>query len=190
MATHDEVLTPPDRRVFWRWVGQAARPYVGWILVALGALAILIGWYGASGQSLTAKQLPYLISGGLSGLGLIVIGAVFLATDNVRRQIGRLEGVERKVDDLYSLLVVEPAPTSTPTPASVGTDVVGTDNESQRLLALPTGSTFHRPNCALIHGKAEAVEVSAADIAARSLEPCPVCEPPTPHPDSSPGKSD
>jgi hypothetical protein len=185
MATHDEVLTPPNRRVFWRWVAQAARPYFGWILVALGALAIFIGWYGASGQSLTAKQLPYLISGGLTGIGLIVIGAVFLGTDNVRRQIGRLEGVERKVDDLYSLLVLEPAPTT----GSTTPDKPPADNASQPLVALPSGSTFHRPSCALIAGKADAVEVDATEIAERSLEPCPVCEPPAPRRSPSPGES-
>ena len=102
--------------MFWRWVGESARPYLGWILLALGAMAIFLGWFGVSGQSLTAKQLPYLVSGGLTGLALIVVGAVFLATDNLRRQIARLDGVERKVDDLYALLVLEPAPSAAPRP--------------------------------------------------------------------------
>jgi hypothetical protein len=180
MTAHDEVLAPPARREFWRWVGESVRPYLGWILLALGAIAIFLGWFGVSGQSLTAKQLPYLVSGGLAGLALIVVGAVFLATDNLHRQIARLEGVERKVDDLYALLVLEPAPSAaaptssasspSPPPAATAPDLSG-------IVALPTGTTFHRPTCALVRGKAEAEPVGAAAVAARGLRPCPVCEP-------------
>jgi hypothetical protein len=174
-SAHDDVLAPPDRRVFWRWVGESARPYLGWILLALGAIAIFLGWFGVSGQSLTAKQLPYLISGGLTGLGLIVVGAAFLATDNLHRQIARLEGVERKVDDLYALLVLEPPPSpvppaSTPPEPPEGAALTG-------VVALPSGTTFHRPACALVQGKTEAHEVDAAAIEARALRPCPVCDP-------------
>jgi hypothetical protein len=171
MTTRDDALAPPDRRLFWRWVGESARPYVGWVLVALGAIAIFFGWYGVSGQSLTAKQLPYLVSGGLSGIALVVIGAVFLAADHLRRQVGRLDGIERKVDDLYALLVLEP------TPVAVGADEVATDLGTAGFVALPTGSTYHRPTCALVAGKPDVRTVDAAAIASDHLEPCPVCDP-------------
>ena len=171
MTTRDEAIAAPDRRLFWRWVGESSRPFVGWILVALGALAIFLGWYGVSGQSLTAKQLPYLVSGGLTGIALVVIGAVFLAADHLRRQVGRLDGIERKVDDLYSLLVLEPPP-----PGTTVDEVAPTD-ESTGFVALPNGSTFHRPTCALVAGKPDVIAVDAATIAAGHLEPCPVCDP-------------
>jgi hypothetical protein len=173
MTTHDEVVAAPDRRVFWRWVGESARPYLGWILIALGALAIFLGWFGVSGQSLTAKQLPYLVSGGLTGVALIVVGAAFLATDNVRREVARLDSLQRKVDDLYALLVLEP-----PQPATGTDDKAAADVEPTGLVALPTGTTFHRPDCSLVAGKADAAPVDDAAIAARALTPCPVCDPP------------
>jgi hypothetical protein len=169
MTTRDEALPPPDRRLFWRWVAITARPFVGWVLVALGALALFLGWYGVSGQSLTAKQLPYLISGGLTGIALVVIGAVFLAADHLRRQVGRLDGIERKVDDLYALLVLEPPPIAATEPVRA-VDPAG-------FVALPSGSTFHRPTCALVRGKPDVVAVDDQAIADRSLEPCPVCDP-------------
>jgi hypothetical protein len=171
MTTRDEALAPPDRRLFWRWVGESARPYVGWILVVLGAVAIFLGWWGVSGQSLTAKQLPYLVSGGLTGIALVVIGAVFLATDHLRRQVGRLDGIERKVDDLYALLVLEP-PAATPAVEDIAPVVDATG-----FVALPMGSTFHRPTCPLVAGKPDVIAVDAAAIAADHLEPCPVCDP-------------
>jgi hypothetical protein len=177
MTTHDEPLPLPDRRVFWRWVATSTRPFVGWVLAALGALALFLGWYGVSGQSLTAKQLPYLVSGGLTGIGLVIIAAVFLATDDVRRQISRLDEMERKVDDLYSLLVLDAPPAATDDPAG---SAPRTPHPKAKLVALPTGSSYHRPDCALVNGKAKVTAVDARSIASRSLRPCRVCDPPAP----------
>jgi hypothetical protein len=49
---------------------------VGLAAMPIGVLLIVIGYIGASGTSEFSSQIPYLISGGLLGLGLIVIGAV------------------------------------------------------------------------------------------------------------------
>ena len=91
----------PDRREFWHWVWSAVRPVLGWVLAGLGALALFLGWYGVSGESLTSKQLPYLVSGGLTGIALVVIASVFLATDDVRRQLSQVDELRRKVDDPF-----------------------------------------------------------------------------------------
>jgi hypothetical protein len=171
VTTHDEPLPLPNRRAVWRWVAASSRPYVGWALAALGALALFLGWWGVSGESLTSKQLPYLVSGGLTGIGLVIISAVFLATDDMRKQMGRLDEMERKVDDMYSLLVVQPGPETSATAPSQPASTA-------KLVALPTGSSYHRPTCALVVGKATATVVDARAIKARSLRPCRICEPP------------
>jgi hypothetical protein len=181
MTTREETLATTDRQALWTWVADSVRATLGWILLALGALAIFLGWYGVSGQSLPAKQLPYLISGGLTGLGLIVVGSVVLATAHLRRQLARLDDIERKMDDLYDLLVLEPPPAETGV-ASAGTLEPGTAagtaaDESGGTVALPSGSTFHRASCPLVTGKAAAVTVDEATLTARALEPCPVCDP-------------
>src|SRR4051812_21777616 len=135
----------PDRQLFWRWVWSAVRPVLGWVLAALGGLALLLGWYGVSGQSLTAKQLPYLVSGGLTGIGLLVLAGVFLATEDVRRQLDRLGEVERKIDALYALFAADISD------AAVGRGdlpAVSTAAASRTthgtLLALPAGTSYHR----------------------------------------------
>ena len=162
--------SPPDlrrRRDFWAWLWTSVRPFVGWALAAAGAIALFVGWFGVSGQSLTAKQLPYLVSAGLTGVALFILAGVFLATDDVRRQFARIAELERKVDDLYTLFVAEmSAPAQTRTPAPRGA-----------LLALPSGSSYHREDCALVAGKDEAAAVTAGEVAARGLRPCRVCDP-------------
>ncbi len=55
--------------------GERALFLLGAFLTPLGFLLIQVGWYGASGQGDVFEQLPYLISGGLGGLGLMVVGA-------------------------------------------------------------------------------------------------------------------
>lgn len=176
-ASSTQPLDLPERAVFWTWVWRSIRPVVGWVLVALGALALVLGWYGVSGQALTAKQLPYLVSGGLTGIALIVIAGVFLATEDWRRQLTRLDSLERKVDDLLLLLTTDlPAAELGSLPAPQAAAAVAVET----LVALPTGTVFHRPECALVSGKSTARPVDSGIISRRSLAPCRVCDPPRP----------
>jgi hypothetical protein len=46
----------------------------GVAIVVLGWLCIGLGWWGASGTANLAEQIPYLISGGLFGIALVVAG--------------------------------------------------------------------------------------------------------------------
>lgn len=153
-------LDLPDRRLFWQWVWSAVRPVLGWVLAALGGLALLLGWYGVSGEALTAKQLPYVVSGGLTGVALVILAGVFLATDDVRRQLARIDSIERKVDALVALLTEEAR-------ADTGTEVV----------ALPAGTSYHRPGCSLVAGKTSVQPLTAEQVAERGLTPCRVCDP-------------
>ena len=47
---------------------------VGVAIVVIGGLCIGLGWWGASGTANLAEQIPYLISGGLFGIALVVTG--------------------------------------------------------------------------------------------------------------------
>jgi hypothetical protein len=163
----------PQRREFWVWVWSAIRPVFGWVLAALGALALFLGWYGVSGQALTAKQLPYLVSGGLTGIALVIIAGVVLATEDIRHQLSRVDDLERNLDDLYGLFVEELA-----TPSGRGAAIDPVPTAAGILVALPAGSSYHRPDCALVSGKSDAVAVAARAIRARKLRPCRVCDPP------------
>src|SRR5206468_1857962 len=47
-------------------------------LMTAGIVAIIIGWLGAAHGLLVEEQVPYLISGGLLGVALSLIGSVTL----------------------------------------------------------------------------------------------------------------
>ncbi len=47
---------------------------VGVLLVVAGFVALFLAWNGAAGKDYVEGQLPYVISGGMVGLGLIGAG--------------------------------------------------------------------------------------------------------------------
>ena len=171
----------PDPALFWRWVGRATRPVWGWTLVGLGFIFVLVGYLGISREALVAKQLPYLISGGIGGIALVGFGAMLVGTEDLKRTQERIDHLERLVDDLHAVLL-----TRTDAPAfghlgsddgEVGDPEAATDPRRTRFLALPQGQTFHRSDCSMIQGKRQAEQVTAAVARRRGLKPCRLCEP-------------
>ena len=79
----------------------AVRPWLGWILIGVGALLMLLGYFGVSREALPGKQIPYLVSGGIGGMFLAVLGAYFLGTQELRSDSGRLDRLERMVEELH-----------------------------------------------------------------------------------------
>ncbi|MBA2609897.1 MAG: hypothetical protein H0U92_13225, partial [Actinobacteria bacterium] len=104
MAT-DQRTDEPDPRMLWRWVGDAVRPWIGWILIGIGALLMLLGYFGVSREALPAKQIPYLVSGGIGGVFFAVLGAYFLGTQEMRNDSGRLDRLEQMVAELHGALL-------------------------------------------------------------------------------------
>ena len=48
---------------------------LGAFSVSMGFLLIMIGWFGAGDTGLVFEQVPYVISGGMGGLGLMIVGS-------------------------------------------------------------------------------------------------------------------
>jgi HAMP domain-containing protein len=175
----------PDPGLFWRWVGRAVRPYMGWILVGIGALAILIGYLGISREALVAKQLPYLISGGIFGLALVALGTFYLATEELRRDSRRLDRLERMVTQLHAVLLSHPdAPPAEEVEELVrafeGNGQVSNGHTvelSGELVALRGSRRFHRANCPMVAGKPGVTPVTPSVIREQRMQPCTMCEP-------------
>lgn len=140
--------------------------WAGWAALAAGAVLCVIGWYGVSGERHAERQLPYLASCSIPGAALIVAGAVLLAH-------GRGAVAAARVEELYGLLVAAgPAGADEP-----GLTAGGPPAVSGEMLMVPGGTLWHRADCPLVAGKAEAVPVDGKSVAGGGLEPCPICEP-------------
>jgi hypothetical protein len=60
--------------------------YTAVTLVGLGFVLIFFGWNGAAGKDYTQGQIPYLISGGVTGLALVLCGLAIVIVQAVRRE--------------------------------------------------------------------------------------------------------
>jgi hypothetical protein len=133
---------------------------IGGVLLLLGLLAILAGWYGVAHTARTWRQTPYLVSGGFLGLAFVFAGGfayfAFWLTrlvEQTHRQTAVLERIER---------------------ALAG---VGDQPEDERLVVAPPG-VLHRASCPLLLGKSDVKPFQSKRDAKAGA--CPVCEPPLP----------
>lgn len=64
--------------------------YIGILIAAAGFLVIALAWNGAASLDYFPGQFPFLISGGITGIGLIIVGVTILVIQTMRR-----DGAER-----------------------------------------------------------------------------------------------
>ncbi|MFF8017545.1 hypothetical protein [Streptomyces sp. NPDC007929] len=140
--------------------------WAGWAALAAGGVLCVVGWYGVSGERYAERQLPYLASCTIPGAALIIAGAVLLAR-------GRESIAARRVEELYGLLTEE----ASAGPQETGRAGLAPLAVSGDLLMVPGGTLWHRADCPLVAGKAEAVPVDSKLVASGELDPCPICEP-------------
>jgi hypothetical protein len=139
-----------------RLLRQATGAPLGWVVTAVGAALLVVGWYGVSGESVVAKQLPYLASATIPGAALVIAGLLIAARPHTGERDRQL------LADLHAALL-EPAPPEAETPVDGG------------FWATPNGTTYHRPGCTL--AKYGADRLTAEQVRERGLAPCSVCEP-------------
>lgn len=142
------------------------------VLLPLGLLVILLGWYGASHTPYLFEQVPYLISGGLVGLGLVLTGGLCYFGGWIARSAEqqRATGLE-----LVSLLQdIRAELTARPAAAPTGRTRKSADNgHAPGLVATSGGSMLHRPDCAVVLHRQDLRAASPGG----GLAPCGLCQP-------------
>jgi hypothetical protein len=88
---------------------QQVLTLAGGFLMPLGLAVIGIGWYGTAHTGYVFEQIPYLVSGGLFGLGLTISGALIFFSS----WLARLVSLQREQAELTRRLV-ERAPAAEP----------------------------------------------------------------------------
>lgn len=73
------------------------------VLVVIGAVALLLGWLGASRTPYPPEQMPYLISGAALGLFLVGIGATLWLSADLQDEWRKLDRLETRLEALMTV---------------------------------------------------------------------------------------
>ena len=97
---------------------------VAGVLCSVGLVTILLGWRGAAATLFVPDQVPYLVSGGLGGTGLVVAGAGILHVQLRRRlaadEAARLESLLAEMSGLVLALEAAREPATSVSPPAAG----------------------------------------------------------------------
>lgn len=150
-------MTPQQRFSPGQFGGRA-----GIVLAGVGILLIGIGWNGAAGQLSILAQVPYLISGGMLGLALVILGGAMLIVQGNREDRALLEA---KLDLLAEAYLEGQGRAKAATPGDVsGLVVAGT-------------ASYHVPGCRLVDGREQTNLLTPMEAGGRGLKSCRVCQP-------------
>lgn len=139
---------------------------LGLLFIAAGFVLIGKAWDGAASINLRIdSQFPYLISGGIGGLGLILVGCTLLVLAGLRAQ--QLEAA-RRLEELGRLL------------GRNLTRLELTSNGRPVTMVVPGETTYHLPGCSILAGKERSPAVPLEQAVAEGLQACRVCDPPVP----------
>ena len=145
---------------------------LGGVLVPLGLLLVVLGWVGASRTVLLFEQLPYIASGGLLGLALVVAGGFVywsywqtLLVREARADRAELTAGLQRLEALLERALVAAPPVA---------EAAGAPSAGSTLVATPRGSMLHRPDCAAVAARDDLRAVSAD---APGMVPCRLCDP-------------
>ena len=140
--------------------------FLGLLFIAAGFVTFYFAWDGAASINFAQGQIPYLLSGGFLGLGLVITGAtlLFLSTIRSERQLmtDRYDEMARLLSRNLSRLQFSTNGHSASGAAQV---VAG-------------ATTYHRAECKILEGKEGLTTVTVEQASAEGLERCRVCNPP------------
>ena len=144
--------------------------YVGGTMIILGAVALYLGYNGAATNALVQAQTPYIISGGLVGLGLLALGGISLAVYIVlvvqadfRTELSAMRESIEQLSDALSHQAFGSA-----NGAGATADVV---------LVARGSSSFHRSECRLVQRSEHSRPTPRAEADREGLLPCRICKP-------------
>ena len=136
---------------------------MGLSFIAVGLLVIGLAWNGAASKDFVAGQMPYLLSGGALGLGLIVLGGAMIVVQNSRHDRSIIEAQLKELNTAIARLAN----------AVGGGGAGGHNGASQVVLGR---SSYHRTDCRLAQGKD--LPLATIELAEEEgLSPCRICNP-------------
>jgi hypothetical protein len=134
---------------------------LGILYCIAGFVLIFLGWNGAASYDRVSAQIPYIVSGGLAGLALVVLGGAMLVAAGNRRDRAALQA---SIEELRAALDREAG--------VVGAVAAGGAGE-----VMAGSSSYHRTDCQLVEGQSGLTPMTAAAAQTAGLEACRICSP-------------
>jgi hypothetical protein len=94
---------------FLRWCRNQWERSIALAVVVFGLVAFFLGWLGQRDKGLVTEQIPYVVSGAMFGMLLIVIGATVWLSADLHDEWVKLDRVEDALVDAISLLRERPS---------------------------------------------------------------------------------
>ena len=167
--TSETATAAPSRRSFlpvFDWTIARAMAILGTLMLPAGIVVVLLGWWGAAHTPFVFEQIPYLISGGLLGVGLLMAGGLLYLGSWYARLAEQQREEGEKLREALRLVRQE----IEYLPASLGGASAAAE---QTFVATKTGTMFHVAECSVVAGRTDLRNVAAGD----GLTPCKICQP-------------
>ncbi|WP_235738596.1 hypothetical protein [Nocardioides alcanivorans] len=147
--------------------------WAGAILLPLGLVVIVLGWYGAANTPYEYDQMSYLVSGGMLGLGMTFVGGFLYFGAWLARIANDNREASKRLGDTLLVLAEVTSRAAAAAEAAQSADTLGADLGATPV-TVGEGSTMHRRDCSLIAHRDDLVPASASNTA---LTVCRVCRP-------------
>ncbi|HEX9713299.1 MAG TPA: hypothetical protein VGB52_12230 [Actinomycetota bacterium] len=145
--------------------------YLGIALVAAGAVIMYLGYNGAATTAVPAAQTPYIISGGLLGVGLLALGGIAVAVHVILAVQAdfrvELRGMRDSIEQLAEAMTRQ-AFASGGLPSTNGHTIV---------MVARGASSFHREECRLVQRADHLRSIPKDEADREGLAPCRICKP-------------
>lgn len=144
------------------------------VALIIGGFAIIFGaWNGAAALDQLAAQFPYLVSGGMVGLGFVISGCALWIVQTAR-QLSAQRAVDMQRLDLAMAgvagVLVGPSSDERPLPADQS-------RAGHTSLVVAGASSFHESSCHLVSHREDLTAIPRSEATSAGLAPCRICKP-------------
>ncbi|HUP85838.1 MAG TPA: hypothetical protein VM143_09250 [Acidimicrobiales bacterium] len=152
----------------WKQLGGQAA--IG--LAIVGFLLIFLGWNGAATYDREPAQLPYVISGGIAGLAVVVMAAALMIVNAQREdRAALLNGLAELKEAMERMSLAAAGGTAN------GASTAGRLAEAEAAGLVVAGpTTYHRPSCTLLDGRGVLPTITLEVAEERGLSACRACD--------------
>ena len=166
-----------------RWAALRADRYrllqlilfaMGAVLMPFGILAIALGWYGTAHSHYDYDQRTYLISGGILGLGLTILGGFLYFGAWLAKVAADQRDSAKELSAALTVFAQAFAGQNGASNGSTGSNGATATIDGSTLVFAGDGTTVHRRDCPLIAHRDDLRPVTSVD---NTTTTCRVCRP-------------